>query len=211
MSTSTVPPPERARRPWYLIVALIFTLLFGAGGAVDGCGTIAFYRVPLNFSKAGEEAQNPEERAAIGSALEKFVGALDGAKKRVFPLAAGGLVLGLAMLALGIRALGGQRGARNALVQVVAAQAMLVLVTFFLTTDVRRAKADLQNELQRVDEKFHPKPKPQPELTIRQHMAVQTVWTVLLTFGSSMILVALSRRRSLAFYDQAAAGPASRR
>jgi hypothetical protein len=123
------------------VVALAITMFFGAAGWISGCNTIAEYRDPNDaaFDHQIESLQTSQDRDAARDAHERYLSALDVAKKRQFPIGVAEFLIGAAMLALTIRAIAGRPGARSLLVQLTAGQATLVLVAYFITADARAA------------------------------------------------------------------------
>jgi len=123
-------------------------------------------------------------------------------------MAAATFVLGAALLALAGRGLAGRTNARSAIVQVVTAQAIAMVVSFFLLRDVTDAELDwhLARTLAQQREAMPPEEVARiaPVLRDARHYG-GPAWLALRTFASALVLVALTRQRSRAFFDAAAA------
>jgi hypothetical protein len=202
----SVPPPPSSRlprRPWYLVVALAFCFLFGSGGAMRGCQTFAMYRGELSsdFETKGIAAADARDR--VQKAFDELIDASYQAKNRLYPVGVASWVLGMAMLSLGARALGGQRAAHRYLLQVLIAQTALTIVAFFLTEDVSRAETNFVLVKQQAM-----MPPDADDPTVRALVSSPTLWQalslgwlvirVLMALG---VLFALTRERARAFYD----------
>ena len=97
--------------------------------------------------------------------------------------------------------------------QVVAAQAVLVVAGFFVTRDMFNAEADWQYETALIHQRERQPPdeyaRIEPMLRSMRHWAPPS-WLVVRTVASVLIVVALSRPRSRAFFE-ASARPVSER
>jgi hypothetical protein len=225
---STIPPPPerdasgpesapraepRARRPRYLVVALIVALVFGAGCWTEGCGRLAFYRGEPDHRVNMISAINDDaDRAQVEALYQRFVDVSDATRGRGIPMAAATFVLGAALLALAGRGLGGKSN-RSALMQVVAAQAVVVVASHFVTRDMWRAESDWQHEMMLVQQRERLPPDQYaasvPVLNAVRRWAPPT-WLVFRSVASVLIVVALSRPRAREFFE-AAARPVSER
>ena len=144
---SGVPPAGAMKRPRYLLVALIVTLVFGAGCWTEGCGRLAFYRGEQDQSQALNAAiKSDADRARAEALYRRFTEVADAARGRAIPMAAAIFVLGAALLALASRGLAGKTNTRNALLQVTTAQAIVVVLAYFVTRDIRNAELDWEME-----------------------------------------------------------------
>jgi len=205
---SSRPPPssrEAPKRPWFLMLALIAAWVFGASGFVDGCSTWHFYQSdvlePADFANG---IRDDAARAAVLEAAQRYVGAMSDARAREFPLGVAALLLGAVTVAFAARAMGGREGARRGLIQLVIVQTALVVATHVLTPDVRRARAardvaltiaqakDTGQDARTVDqmERLYP----------RLFAAAPTVAVVLRVLAAGLVLLALTRARSRAFF-----------
>jgi hypothetical protein len=203
-------PASERKRPWYLVLALPAALALGMTGACNGWATVAYYRMPIEPSFGAPDIADEADRAAVQARFDAYVQTLDAAKPRGWPIAAASLVLGSAMVFFAMRAMGGSRGARTALVQLAIAQAGLTGITYRLLRDVDDA------ELRWTQAKFWAKAhervlekEPVDEVAIhvgeRLLYAWQPVGLALRTLGSALVVIALTRRRARDFFEAAAA------
>lgn len=206
--------PAARRRPRYLVVALVAALVFGAGCWTEGCSRLTFFRGERDQAGALNQAiRDDADRAEAEALYQRFVDAADAARGRAVPLAAATFVLGAALLVLAARGLAGRSNTRSALMQVVAAQAIVVGATYFVTRDMRRAEDDWQYQ----SALFHQRERLPPEQYAEVTVTLQSMrrwappgWLALRTLASALVLLALSRPRSRAFFE-AAARPLSER
>jgi hypothetical protein len=221
MSMSSNPPPAgdssappkieaekpKARRPKYLVVALVMALLFGAGCWTEGCGTLAFYRGDTDvLAEQNEHIADPQDRERVEALYQRYLDAADAGRGRSIPFAAGIFVLGAALLALGARGLAGKSNTRSALMQVVAAQAIVVAAGYFVNKDMRNAQEDWRFE-QMIAQQHEKLPADQFEHALPTFRAMRRwmppAWLTIRSFASLLILVALSRQRSREFFEAA--------
>ncbi|HEY4015390.1 MAG TPA: hypothetical protein VGM06_18725 [Polyangiaceae bacterium] len=202
-------PPSERKRPWYLVLALLAALVFGANGARSGWGTVALYHEPINAAAATQGLSDEADRAAVVSRVEAYLHVLDAEKARGWPLGVATLLLGTATLFFAMRAFGGSSAARAVLVQLVLAQAGVNVLTHVLTRDI--LEADLRvleaSEAATIHEQI-PDAKRADE-TMRTAEAMFRIATPLSLamhlFGSALVVFALTRPRARAFFDPAAA------
>jgi hypothetical protein len=177
-----------------LIGALACAWLFGAHGLVNGCSYISYYK----DDRAPElTAQDTDDgRHADTVRLEPYFHALDAAKDRVFPLSVAILILGGAMVVFAARAMGGRARARGALIQIACVQAAVVILAYVVTPDVRAAEDEVAKGAGygMVWRRYTP-----PALL------------VLRTLASALMVLALTRPRSRAFFDPTVHGSVSER
>jgi hypothetical protein len=205
-------PPRRdegarpRKRPWYLVLALIGSWIFGASGFIDGCSTLAFYKTPtVDAADYVQGVKGDGERIAATATAERYITAMHTAKERVFPLGIAALLLGGAMVAFSARAMSGRPGARSGLIQVVTVQAALVVATHFITPDIRAARTDLEGAV--VSAQL--RESGQEQEIIDQSLALypkivrfrSSVWLVFRSLGATMILLALTRSRTRLFFE----------
>ncbi|MBX3206368.1 MAG: hypothetical protein KF764_14945 [Labilithrix sp.] len=228
MSSSHPPPADRdasapegargstpdARRPRYLVVALVAALVFGAGCWTEGCGRLAFYRGEReHHAHLTSSIRDDADRAEAEGLYQRFVEIADDARGRAVPMAAATFVLGAALLALAARGLAGKSNTRSALMQVVAAQAIVVVASYFVTRDMWGAEADWQYESVVIHQRERLPPdeyqRSVPTLRAMRYW-VPPGWLVFRTIASALIVVALSRPRSREFFE-AASAPVSER
>jgi hypothetical protein len=205
----TVSHMAERKRPWYLLLALLAALAFGANGAHSGWGTVMLYREPIDASVAGQGVADEADRAAIVARVEAYVHALDAAKSRGWPLGVATLLLGAATFFFAMRAMGRSSGARIALVQLVIAQAGANVASYFLLRDVMEAHLRLFEATQAADFHEHVADKSHADEMSRSAMDVLRAATPialgLQILGSALVVVALTRRRSRDFFDAPAA------
>lgn len=215
MSSRPPPSPSAARgadpavrRPRYLVVALVAALVFGAGCWTEGCGRLAFYRGERDHGGAlNASIKDDEDRARAESLYQHFVSTADAARGRAIPMAAATFVLGAALLALAARGLAGKSNTRSALMQVVAAQAAVVVAAYFVLKDVRNAELDWEFERSLIQQKESLPPEQYAEVVPTVQLMRRWAppgWLVFRTLASVLIVVALSRPRSREFFEAAA-------
>ena len=200
-------------------------LLFGAGCWTDGCARLAFYRGEHDQARSLASIKSDVDRSRAEDLYRRFGEVADNARARAIPLAAATFVLGAALLALASRGLAGKTNTRAPLIQVVVAQAAIVMLTFFLTRDFRHAEleydivrnAELDREvMRRIGPAQQADPVQQYEQMVPAIRALRTNvsdsgWLVLRTMASALIVFALTRQRSRAFFDAAGGTPVSDR
>ncbi|MDF2692827.1 MAG: hypothetical protein K0S65_1210 [Labilithrix sp.] len=218
---ASIPPPDRdgpapenfrtaepARRPRYLVVALVAALVFGAGCWVEGCGRLAFYRGERDHrAEMTSNIHDDVDRAQAEALYQRFVDVADVARGRAIPMAAATFVLGAALLALAARGLAGKSNTRSALMQVVGAQAIVVVASYFVTREMWTAEADWLYETEAIRQRERMPPEQYAEVV----PALRSVrrwappgWLVFRTVASGLIIVALTRPRSRQFFEAAA-------
>lgn len=194
------------KRPWYLVLALLGALALGTSTASSGWKLISLYRERIDPVQAGRGVADEAERAVVVSRFEAFIRALDAEKSRGWPIGVGALVLGTAVTIFSMRALGGSRGARAALVQLLVAQAGLDVASHFLLRDVEQAEmaAGIAIDFARGHEAFANPTRAEEEASVLARLAIP-VFLGLRTLGSALVVLALTRRRSRDFFDAMAA------
>jgi hypothetical protein len=204
------PDPARAgapRRPRYLVVALIAALVFGAGCWTEGCGRLTFYRGEHNSVSLNASIKDDADRAHADSLYQRFIDLADSSRGRAIPMAAATFVLGAALLALAARGLAGKSNTRSALMQVVAAQAIVVLATYFVTRDMTNAETDWQYEMALIRQRERSSPEELAQLAPSFRAMRRWAppgWLAFRTLASALIIVALTRPRSREFFEAAA-------
>jgi hypothetical protein len=201
--------PAERKRPWYLVLALLGALALGMTGACNGWAAVTLYREPVDVSLSGEGISDPADRAAVEARVDSYVRTLDAAKPRGWPIAVAGLLLGGAMVVFSMRALGGSRGARAALVQLTVAQAGLSAAGYWLLRDVMDADTRWREASQVADVHERVADRSRADEILRAPLVIvrarNPIGLVLSTLGSVLVVVALTRRRSRDFFDAAAA------
>ncbi len=191
------------------MLALLICSGLGACGSTDGWGTIEIYRgaqldATRDLTSHGDSLRE-DDRKAIQAAVDKMLAAMDVERPRVFPLAVAELVLGVAMFIFAAAAMTGRGGARRVLVQIVIAQALLVLATFVLTPTLRWSNIDIMLAQANVKALSHGEKPETVELTVPAlrvfYRGVIIALLVVRSAVAALIVVALTRPRARAFYD----------
>jgi hypothetical protein len=194
---------QAARRPWYLVLALLVCSGIGACESTAGWTTIELYRGHID--DRSHDMTREDDAKAVATTFQKMVGALDEERPRAFPLAVGELVLGIAVFVFAAAAMTGRGGARRALVQLMVAETALVCALFFVTPKFRAAETEwlvAQQTGQMLE-------KGQTEADVRPQMAALRVFRrglavallVVRTSVAGLVLLALTRQRARAYYD----------
>jgi hypothetical protein len=194
------------KRPFYLVLALLGALALGANDACTGWATVALYREPIDPSLAGEGIPDEGDRVALVARFEAYLRALDAARPRGWPLGIATLLLGSAVLIFATRALGGSGGARAALVQLVVAQAGTYAVAYWLLPGVLEAELHVREAKQAAETHEHVPERARADeitrATTGMLRAMNPLGLALRTLGSALVVIALTRRRSRAFFDE---------
>jgi hypothetical protein len=188
-------------------------MMLGAGCWTEGCDRMRFYKTPAFYNGEPEPAhsvnaaiQSDVDRARAEALYQRFAEVADEARKRAFPMAAATWVLGAALLALAARGLAGKSNTRGALVQVIIAQAAVVVATYFVTPDVRNAELDWEVERTLIHQ-HETLSSEKYEQTVPMMRAIRRFgapgWLAWRTLVSALIVVALTRPRSRAFFEGA--------
>ncbi len=209
---SAVTPP---RRPRWLVAALVGALIFGAGCWTEGCQRLGFYRgEPDGRVDASHKLKNDDDRARVEALYAHFADVSDSNRSRAIPLAAATFVLGAALLTLAGRGLAGRSNARSAIIQVVAAQAIVVAASWWVLRDVRYAERSWDVERKLAEQK-ETTPPDQFERGARYARTlapfVDPAWLVVRTACSALIVFALTRQRSREHFEAAAKGQEAER
>jgi hypothetical protein len=211
MAADAPKAPRSARsRPWYLAGALIVASVFGLSGWFGGCATIEYYKETRMDASSIHPLQSEiiafsdDEREAIKVGLDRFLDARDASKKRLFPIAIAGMLLGGAIFVVGFRAMAGRRAARNMLLQLIAAQAALGCISYVVSGDVRRAETSYRYAV--VSAQPHTDASANDVRAPLARSLVELIHPLSLgleTLASLLIIVALTRPRSGEFFDSA--------
>jgi hypothetical protein len=196
------------KRPWYLHVALLGALALGSMGACRGWNTVTLYREPIDPSILGDGITDPADRGAVVARAEAFLQTLDAEKARGWPLAVATLLLGGAVFVFAIRTIGGSRGSRAALIQLVLAQAAINAAGLWLLRDVFDADLRFSEARQAAQIREGMSDRSRADDTVRTlssvARAVPAIEFTFFTVTSALIVVALTRRRSREVLDAAA-------
>lgn len=193
--------PLAVRRPWYLLVALVISWLFGISGCTEGSEIIRSYWAPsVDVETVANKVDTDEARDQLKIAGERCVNAVDRDRGRLFPLAAASLVLGAATVLFAARALAGNKGSRALLVQLVIAQALFVGVRDYGSRGVRR---DCQEINLAVASSMFGKYDPKLAEPFTPQVIDLGLIAAFLAHAAvaGMVVFSLTRPRSLAWYD----------
>lgn len=200
-------PAAERKRPWYLVLALLGALALGTTGSCSGWATIALYREPVDPSFGAEGISDDADRAAVVARTRAYVQTLDAAKRRGWPIGVATMLLGSAVFVFAMRAMGGNGGARVALIQLVVAQAGVDAAAYWLMRDVFEAHLRLLEAQQaaEIHERVPERPRADEVARATSSMlrAANPIVFAFRTLGSTLIVVALTRRRSREFFKAA--------
>lgn len=228
MSSIHPPPPDRdasgsesaqrtepARRPRYLVVALVAALVLGASSCTEGYGRLDSYHGGSEVQHARVMTSINDEggRAEAEARYARFVDVANAASGRTVPMAAAMFVLGFALLTLASRGLSGKANTRSAIMQVLAAQSVVLVASYFITRDLANAEADWLVEATFIQQRERMPEEQFQRFVPMVHAMRRWVppgWLVVRTVASALVVVALSRPRARAFFE-AAARPVSDR
>jgi hypothetical protein len=192
------------KRPWYLVLALLGALALGTAGAFQGWGTFLSYRDPIDPSVVGAGIPNEADRIAVVARFEGYMQVLDVAKPRAWPLGVATLVIGTAVFVFAMRALGGRSSARAVLVQLVVAQAGINAASYLLLRDVFEADLHMREAEDAAVSRENVPANDQAEVlraAAKMRRAGYPIALALDTLSSALIVLALTRKRSRAFFD----------
>lgn len=203
--------PAARKRPFYVVLALLAALALGMTGASAGWTVVEMYREPIDPSVSGRGVADEADRAAVVARFEAYLRALDAARSRGWPIGVGMFVLGIGVLAAAVRTLGGSKGARPVLVQLIVAQAALGAVSYWLMGDVAEAELRCREAKQAADvhETFPAQEQHEyaDEVLRMSARLVRVRPRIELAFGtlsSALVVLALTRRRARDFFDASA-------
>lgn len=193
------------KRPFYVVLALLGALALGTTAARSGWATVAMYREPIDSSLAGRGFSDEADRAALVARFEAYLHAVDAARPRGWPIGVGMLVLGSAILLFSMRALGGSKGSRAALVQLVVAQAALNAASYWLMGDVLEAELRWHEATQAAEiHETYPQREHVDEILRMSARVLRVIPRIELAVGtlvSALVVLALTRRRAREFFD----------
>jgi hypothetical protein len=192
------------KRPWYLVLALLGALAVGTAGAFEGWSTFVSYHAAIDPTMVGAGIADEADRVAIVARFEGYLQVLDTAKARAWPLGVAALVLGTAIFVFAMRALAGSAAARAVLVQLVVVQAGANAASYWLLRDVFDAELRLREAEDAAASHDTVPERDQAEVlraTAKVRRAYYPIALALDTLSSALIVVALTRRRTRAFFD----------
>jgi hypothetical protein len=209
MAPSTPPNGRTAvKRPWYLFAALVAGWLYGWRSMSEGYETVMWYRGErIDFTSIADTVTDSTAREAILAAAAHLADVMDAARARAMPLGIAAILLGGAMLLFAARSMAGREGSRSALVQVLGVHAAVVVTGLALTAPVARAQFEVWNRISDARIKVllgitQPQPESQKmaEAFARVSPGVDAFMEIAF---SGLIILALTRPRSRAFFEAA--------
>lgn len=204
------PTPQKTHtRPWYLILALGICFIVGASGAFQAMYVIDIYREPeTDVSAQFAEVKSDTQREKLQVAAQGLLDAIKAEESRLFPLSAAELVLGMALFALAALAMIGRNGARRALVQVMIVYTAVLVGEHFATPKFRAAEREAQLAQLEVEltESGMDQQMVQLQVATQRKLWPFVMPVRLAVRGAIALLVvlALTRRRTYAFYESMA-------
>jgi hypothetical protein len=196
------------KRPFYLVLALLGAWVFGASGFVDGCAVIGYYKSDrVEAVGAFPEVTGNEGRAKVSAAAEHYADVMNTTRHRIFPIAVAAFLLGTVMVAFAARAMSGRKGGRGGLLQVVSVQTALIVASYFLTTEMRKAETDLHLtvQIEGLREAQPAKPESEEVIAMMQRFVrvAPPVFLSVQVLLRLLILLALTRPRTREFFAAA--------
>jgi hypothetical protein len=192
------------KRPWYLVLALLGALALGTANAFEGWTTFVNYHDPVDPTLMGAGIADEADRLAVVARSEALLQVFDAAKSRAWPLGVAVLVLGTAIFIFAMRALGGSATARAVLVQLVVVQAGTHIASCWLLRDVLDAELRVSEAMGAAAIHSAYPERDQVEM-IRNEAKIQRAFIpialALNSLASALVVVALTRRRTRAFFD----------
>jgi hypothetical protein len=217
---NATPLHASSKRPWYLALAIFVAMAIGMTSGCSGLSDIAKLHADGNDVSAvcepdvaaADGTTNADDAARVKSLCEASVESLSNARARVFPLAIAALLLGYGSVFFAARARRGRPAARPLLIQLIAAQAVLAVVTYVLEPDTRRATTDFYIAKATAQQRARNPDTSEVREAIRLGQAAVRLaapaWLAFSELAALLVIVALTRPKSRAFFD-AAADPAS--
>lgn len=204
-----MPAAAPRKRPFYLVLALLAALALGTLGSCGGWAEIAQYRDGVTADAFTAGIAHEDDKAAVATRAQAYVRAFEAAEPRGYPLAVAALLLGGAMAFFAMRAMSGSSGARSALVQLVVAQAVLCVGSYWLLRNVYQANLGLVDAQVAAAMREQISDRQAADQVVRIYAklihVLVPVLIALRTVVSGLVVVALTRRRSRDFFDAAAA------
>jgi hypothetical protein len=196
----------RRKRPWYLVLAVVGAMGMGTMGACVGQEGIEIYQVPNDPTALTQVFTDATDRAAVVAQFEVLLHAVDAAKSRGWPLSVLVMLLGIAVFIAAFRTLRGSRGARTALVQLIIAQAAANAAGYWLMRDAVSAYIQFRQTVGLAVLHMRPDRTREEDAAMRSDALVRG-FPASIAFGtmaSALIVVGLTRRRSLEYFEPAA-------
>lgn len=197
------------KRPFALTSALLLSLFFGFWGANDGCQTLAFYRNgSIDPPMEALAVADAEQRASVVAAFANLAVETENARPRAFPLAAAGLVLGIAIVLFSLRAFARAAGSRSMLWQLALAQTALVVGSHFALPRLWTANMNTIAAIQRAkqsDASHSDEERKGTETFIRLMPALPAAGTGIRSILGVLVVLVLTRRSTREYFDAARA------
>jgi len=200
--TASRPPSAPAKRPWYLVAALVASWVYGVLAFSEGWDAMTDRP---DIEAATDPIADPGLRQRALEAGRHWLGLKDASRGRELPVDVAKFVLGGVMVLLVARSMAGRNGARGALVQVVAVHGAVVLAGFLVSRGVLAADVEFQTLLMQAA----PRPFDDPEKVAMSRRIFEYAVPIAVlarTAFSAAIVIALTRRRTLAFFREAQPG-----
>jgi hypothetical protein len=200
--TASRPPSAPAKRPWYLVAALVASWVYGALAVSEG---YAVMTERPDVEAETDPIADPGLRQRAFEAGQHWLTLKDAARGRELPIGVAKLLLGGVMVLLVARSMAGREGARGALVQVVAVHGAVVVAGFLLGSGIIAGEIEYRSLLMQAA----PRPFDDPEnIALSRRILAYAVplATLARTAFSAAIVIALTRRRTLAFFREAEPG-----
>lgn len=220
MSTSAPPPAslstQRTPRPWYLLLAMIFSWLIGVLGLSDSFAKVLFLRennLPDLQAIIRGLADEAEPVGALWYLYDAaYMRALGEAAKMAFPLSVGKLILSVLLVITSAMAMSGRPGSRMVTIQAHLAYAAISGAAYWLLRGARYAAIDVMVGVRPLLPELCPAEPPRaleacamlfdkPSLLLLSRLGVAV-------FGIGALLVgvlALTTTRTKAFFEAVAA------
>ncbi len=172
---------------------------------------VEMYREPVDPAQAGAGVTDEADRAAVIARFEAYLKVLDAARSRGWPIAVAMLVIGTGVLVSAVRTLGGNRGSRPILLQLVVVRAALGAASYWLMVDVDAAELRLREARQAAE--VHQSFPQEQQQEYAAELLRKSGWLLRIqprlqlaigTLASGLIVIALTRRRARDFFDESA-------
>lgn len=127
---------DAARRPFYLVIALVTLWLVGMSTAGEGIGVLEILKNPFStlFSLLGPQAGEAMRQATANGIAQT--------SRTALPLGIAQLMLGSMLVAVAFKGLFGRRASVSFALQVIAANAAIAIVAYSLRQPIRASIVD---------------------------------------------------------------------
>ncbi len=182
---------------------------FGSNAALVGWERLSLFQTGIEQVEAAATDPTADDDR-LQAQRDRLDDAVYAARRRMLPLAAGSLLLGVSLWIFAVGAMAGRPGARVLLCQLVAAHAVLGVLFYLLTPDVRRVEREVARETidiaaQAALDGGTVDARTQQALALTGQAV--GAWQVVALAGDlvlhGIVLLALTRRRTRAFYAAA--------